>query len=122
MAFRVLKEIGKPGTNDIVDDNEKLKFVDKAVELSRKRNTPKHKSPFPYTRKVRDLKRNIKKHCMKKSIPFIDNDNISQEAWKRPIQIEKEISNCREISQILLKAFDQTGKPAQEVTRQRLLK
>ena len=31
-----------------------------------------------YTRKVRDLKRKIQKHCMDENIPFITNENVSQ--------------------------------------------
>ena len=77
------------GTNDIMDDNDTIKFLDKAVELSRK-ECPKTKVAISlpitrkdkdgkYTRKVRDLKRKIQKHCMNENIPFIDNDNISQD-------------------------------------------
>ena len=77
------------GTNDIMDDNDTIKFLDKAVELSRK-ECPKTKVAISlpimrkdkdgkYTRKVRDLKRKIQKHCMDENIPFIDNDNISQD-------------------------------------------
>ena len=77
------------GTIDIMDDNDTINFLDKAVELSRK-ECPKNKVAISlpimrkdkdgkYTRKVRDLKRKIQKHCMEENIPFIDNDNISQD-------------------------------------------
>ena len=67
------------GTNDIVDNNDTIKFLDKAVALSQKECPPKKvaislpilkkNKDGKYTRKVLDLKRKVQKHCIDENTP-----------------------------------------------------
>lgn len=77
------------GTNDITDNKDTILFPDRAIELVHKEcpNTEvaislpilRKDKDGRYSKKLRDLKRNIQKHCTDKDIALIDNDNISHE-------------------------------------------
>ena len=77
------------GTNDITDDKDTMLFLDKAIELVQK-DSPNTEVAISlpimrkdkegrYSKKLRDLKRKIQKHCTDKDIALIDNDNITQD-------------------------------------------
>ena len=76
------------GTNDITDNKDTITFLDKAFELIKNEcpNTEvtisllilRKDKDGKYTKKVRDLKRKIQRHCIEEHIHFINNGNISQ--------------------------------------------
>ena len=76
-------------TNDITDNKDTILFLDKAIELVQK-DSPNTEVAISlpimrkdkegrYSKKLRDLKRKIQKHCTDKDIALIDNDNITQD-------------------------------------------
>ena len=77
------------GTNDITDDKDTILFLDKAIDLVQK-DSPNTEVAISlpimrkdkegrYSKKLRDLKRRIQKHCTDKDIALIDNDNITHD-------------------------------------------